>query len=30
MTESGEKLKSVLMKVKEEIEKSSLNSTFKK
>ena len=30
MAESEEKLKSLLMKVKEESEKSGLNSTFKK
>ena len=30
MAESEEELKSLLMKVKEEIEKSGLNSTFKK
>ena len=30
MVENGEKLKSSLMKVKEESEKASLNSTFKK
>ena len=30
MAESEEELKSLLMKVKEESEKSSLNSTFKK
>ena len=29
MVENGEKLKSSLMKVKEESEKASLNSTFK-
>ena len=30
MAESGEELKSLLMKVKVEIEKAGLNSTFKK